>query len=99
MASINEIKKVILDVAGNPESGVVAEYAEKWAIANLFTLRWRNETFLLNFFPRCIKTFGTNQPLHPSTAKPHTTPTPEMPMGMVWFKTALLSRGQQKRLV
>lgn len=33
MASINEIKKVILDVAGNPESGVVAEYAEKWAIA------------------------------------------------------------------
>ena len=33
MASINEIKKVILDVAGNPESGVVTEYAEKWAIA------------------------------------------------------------------
>lgn len=33
MASINEIKKVILDVAGNPESGVVAEYAEKWAVA------------------------------------------------------------------
>lgn len=33
MAKMEEIKKVILDVAGNPESGVVAEYAEKWAIA------------------------------------------------------------------
>jgi hypothetical protein len=33
MASIEEIKKVILDVAGNPESGVVAEYAELWAVA------------------------------------------------------------------
>lgn len=33
MASKDEIKKVILDVAGNPEVGVIAEYAEKWAIA------------------------------------------------------------------
>jgi len=33
MANMADIKKVILDVAGNPESGVVAEYAEKWAIA------------------------------------------------------------------
>jgi len=33
MAKMQDIKKVILDVAGNPESGVVAEYAEKWAIA------------------------------------------------------------------
>jgi len=33
MANIEQIKKVILDVAGNPESGVVAEYAHKWAIA------------------------------------------------------------------
>jgi len=33
MAHMDEIKKVILDVAGNPESGIVAEYAEKWAIA------------------------------------------------------------------
>lgn len=33
MANIAQIKQVILNVAGNPESGVVAEYAEKWAIA------------------------------------------------------------------
>jgi len=33
MAKMEEIKKVILDVAGNPETGVVAEYAERWAIA------------------------------------------------------------------
>lgn len=33
MANIAQIKRVILDIAGNPESGVVAEYAEKWAIA------------------------------------------------------------------
>jgi len=33
MANMEEIKKVILEVAGNPESGVVAEYAEKWAKA------------------------------------------------------------------
>lgn len=33
MANIAQIKQVILDVAGNPESGVVAEYAEKWAVA------------------------------------------------------------------
>ena len=33
MAKMEEIKKVILDVAGNPETGVVAEYAEAWAIA------------------------------------------------------------------
>ena len=33
MANMAQIKQVILDVAGNPEAGVVAEYAEKWAIA------------------------------------------------------------------
>ena len=33
MASFDEIKKVILDVAGNPEAGVIAEYADKWAAA------------------------------------------------------------------
>lgn len=33
MANIAQIKQVILDVAGNPESGVVAEYAEQWAVA------------------------------------------------------------------
>ena len=33
MAKKEEIKKVILAVAGNPESGVIAEYADKWAIA------------------------------------------------------------------
>jgi hypothetical protein len=33
MAKMEEIRKVILDVAGNPETGVVAEYAERWAIA------------------------------------------------------------------
>lgn len=33
MASKDEIKKVILDVAGNPESGVVREYADAWAEA------------------------------------------------------------------
>jgi hypothetical protein len=33
MAKMEEIKKVILDVAGNPDSGVVAELAEQWAIA------------------------------------------------------------------
>lgn len=33
MASMQEIKKVILDVAGNPESGIVVQYADKWAIA------------------------------------------------------------------
>jgi hypothetical protein len=33
MASKDEIKKVILDVAGNPESGVIAQYADKWAVA------------------------------------------------------------------
>ncbi len=33
MATKDEIKKVILEVAGNPESGVVREYADKWAIA------------------------------------------------------------------
>jgi hypothetical protein len=33
MAKMEQIKKVILDVAGNPETGVVAEYAERWAIA------------------------------------------------------------------
>lgn len=33
MANKDEIKKVILDVAGNPESGVVRDYADKWAVA------------------------------------------------------------------
>ena len=33
MASKEDIKKVILAVAGNPESGIVAEYADKWADA------------------------------------------------------------------
>jgi len=33
MATKDEIKKVILEVAGNPESGVVREYADKWAEA------------------------------------------------------------------
>lgn len=33
MATKDEIKKVILDVAGNPESGIVKEYADKWADA------------------------------------------------------------------
>jgi len=33
MANKDEIKKVILAVAGNPESGVIAEYADKWAVA------------------------------------------------------------------
>ena len=39
MANKDEIKKVILDVAGNPESGVVRDYADKWAeaIASLMT--------------------------------------------------------------
>ena len=33
MANKEQIKKVILDVAGNPDSGIVAEYADKWAVA------------------------------------------------------------------
>ena len=33
MANMEEIKAVILDVAGNPETGLVAELAEQWAIA------------------------------------------------------------------
>lgn len=33
MASKAEIKKVILDVAGNPESGPVAQLADAWADA------------------------------------------------------------------
>lgn len=39
MASREEIKKVILDVAGNPEAGVVPQFADKWAeaIASLGT--------------------------------------------------------------
>lgn len=39
MANREEIKKVILDVAGNPESGVVVQFADKWAeaIASLDT--------------------------------------------------------------
>jgi hypothetical protein len=33
MASIAEIKKVILDLAGNPESGAIAALADEWATA------------------------------------------------------------------
>lgn len=33
MATAAEIKKVILDIAGNPTTGVVAEYADRWADA------------------------------------------------------------------
>lgn len=33
MATKDEIKKVILDMAGNPESGVVRQYADAWADA------------------------------------------------------------------
>ncbi len=33
MASKDEIKKTILEVAGNPETGVVKDYASKWADA------------------------------------------------------------------
>lgn len=33
MATKEQIKKTILEVAGNPESGVVAEFAEAWADA------------------------------------------------------------------
>ena len=33
MASTNDIRKAILEVSGNPETGVVAEYASKWAEA------------------------------------------------------------------
>ena len=33
MATREDIKKAILAVAGNPESGIVAEYADRWADA------------------------------------------------------------------
>lgn len=33
MATQDQIKKAILDVAGNPDSGVVAELADSWAQA------------------------------------------------------------------
>lgn len=33
MASKAEIKQIILDVAGNPESGIVAHFADAWADA------------------------------------------------------------------
>lgn len=33
MASFEQVKATILDVAGNPTSGVVAEYADAWAAA------------------------------------------------------------------
>ena len=33
MPNFDQIKAVILDVAGNPTSGVIAEYADKWAAA------------------------------------------------------------------
>jgi hypothetical protein len=35
MATKEEIKRAILEVAGNPESGVVNELADKWADAIL----------------------------------------------------------------
>jgi hypothetical protein len=35
MATKEEIKSAILEVAGNPESGVVKELADKWADAIL----------------------------------------------------------------
>lgn len=39
MANRDQIKKVILDVAGNPEAGVIVQLADKWAdaIASLDT--------------------------------------------------------------
>lgn len=33
MASKEQIKKVILDIAGNPTNGAVKELADKWASA------------------------------------------------------------------
>lgn len=33
MATFDQIRKVILDVAGNPEVGVIKDYADKWAAA------------------------------------------------------------------
>lgn len=33
MATFDQIKATILDVAGNPTSGVIADYADKWAAA------------------------------------------------------------------
>lgn len=33
MATKEQIKKVILEVAGNPESGAIKELADKWADA------------------------------------------------------------------
>ncbi len=31
MATVEQVRKVILDVAGNPASGVVADFATEWA--------------------------------------------------------------------
>jgi hypothetical protein len=33
MATKEQIKKAILDVAGNPDSGVIADFADAWADA------------------------------------------------------------------
>jgi hypothetical protein len=33
MASFEQIKVTILDVAGNPTSGIIADYADAWAAA------------------------------------------------------------------
>ncbi len=33
MATFDQVKATILDVAGNPETGVIREYADKWAAA------------------------------------------------------------------
>ena len=31
MATVEQVRKVILDVAGNPESGVIVDFATEWA--------------------------------------------------------------------
>lgn len=33
MATFDQVRKVILDVAGNPSSGVIAKLADQWAAA------------------------------------------------------------------
>ena len=33
MPTFDQVKATILDVAGNPSSGVIVEYADKWAAA------------------------------------------------------------------
>ena len=48
MATKEQIKKAILDVAGNPSSGVIADLADKWAEAiykldDEASASWRSE--------------------------------------------------------